>query len=831
VNMRLEGARLDGAVLAAERMTLGEESLTIRGVPDAFTLELVGSVAPDANKALTGLYASGDMLCTQCEAEGFRHITWFLDRPDVMARYRTTLRADPRAYPVLLANGNCVERGALPDGRHFATWEDPFPKPSYLFALVAGNLARVEDRFATMSGREVALHIFVAHDHVDQTAHAMESLKRAMRWDEEVYGREYDLDVYMIVAVRDFNMGAMENKGLNVFNAKYVLARTDTATDTDFQNIEAVVAHEYFHNWSGNRVTCRDWFQLSLKEGFTVFRDQEFSSDVGVRAQKRIQDVQRLWAAQFPEDAGPTAHPVRPDAYEEINNFYTATVYEKGAEVVRMLHTLLGPTKFREATDLYFSRHDGQAVTCDDFLAAMADVSGRDLSVFGRWYGQAGTPVVHAHGSYAPERATYTLTLRQELPPTPGQPVKQPVLIPVRVGLIGGHGQDLRVARADAPDEPARTEHVLELSSAEHTFVFHDVSERPVPSLLRGFSAPVRLISDASTDDLLVRMAHDSDPFGRWDAAQSLGQRVVVAALEQLHGDAPVSASPEFSRAFGQALASDADPALLALSLSLPSEAVLTDQLSAVDPEALHRARVGVERALARTHAETLLARYERLTQRGPYSLSPAAIGERTLRNLCLRYLVLADERRGTALALAQFDAATNMTDMLAALTCLVSTVSDARDHALARFYHRFAREPLVIDKWFNVQATADRDSVLTDVRALLTHPAFEITTPNRAWALIGGFAAQNPGLFHAASGAGYAFLREQVQRIDRFNGQVAARMVAPLTRFGRIEPRRQQRMLAELAQLAATDSLSKDVSEQVNKGLDAAREAGLLHT
>jgi aminopeptidase N len=822
---------IDGASLTSADYVQEDHTLTIARVPDAFSLEIEGTIAPAANKALQGLYASGTSLCTQCEAEGFRNITYFLDRPDVMARYRTTLRADKTAYPVLLSNGNCTERGDLPDGRHYAVWDDPFPKPSYLFALVAGNLARAEDKFVTRSGRSVALHIFVEAGHLDQTAHAMASLKRAMRWDEEVYGREYDLDVYMIVAVRDFNMGAMENKGLNVFNAKYVLARPDTATDLDFHHIEVVVAHEYFHNWSGNRVTCRDWFQLSLKEGFTVFRDQEYASDVGVRAQKRVQDVQRMLAVQFPEDAGPTAHPVRPDAYEEINNFYTATVYDKGAEVVRMLHTLLGPEKFRAATDLYFDRHDGQAVTCDDFLGAMADASGRDLSQFALWYSQAGTPVLRAEGTFDAAQGTYRLTLAQHVPATPGQSEKQPMHIPVRVGLLGRDGKDLLVGRSDAPEDAPRAEHLLELRAEMQTFELTGVTEAPVPSLLRGFSAPVRLHLEEAEGGLLRRMAHDSDAYARWAAAQSLGSRVVGHALNARMAERPDVLDSGFSEAFGDALRSDSDPALVALAITLPSETVLADQREFVDPEALHKARTAVEQALGRAHFGLLRQRYSALASQGPYSMEPAAVGQRALRNVCLRYLVLADATLGTALALTQYHTATNMTDSLAALGCLASVEGSEREAALGHFYARFVHEPLVIDKWFSVQAMADRKDVLADVRQLLLHPAFDLTNPNRARALIDAFANQNPGHFHARSGAGYVFLREQVQAVDRFNGQIAARMVTPLTRFGRVEPGRRALMLAEIELLAATPSLSRDVSEQVNKARQAAQSAGLRHT
>jgi aminopeptidase N len=818
----LEAIALDGRALGAGDYTLDEDSLVLPQVPARFELRIVSRLNPSANRALEGLYLSGGNFCTQCEAEGFRRMTWFLDRPDVMARYRTRIEADKQRYPMLLSNGNLVGREELPSGRHACTWEDPFPKPCYLFALVAGDLACARDRFVTVSGREVALEVYVAKEHLDQTAHCLASLARAMRWDEQAFGREYDLDVYMIVAVRDFNMGAMENKGLNIFNTKYVLARADTATDADFQNVEAVVAHEYFHNWSGNRVTCRDWFQLSLKEGFTVFRDQEFSSSMGSRALKRIQDVQRLLSVQFPEDAGPTAHPVRPDSYVEINNFYTPTVYEKGAEVVRMAQTLLGPEHFRAGTDLYFARHDGQAVTCDDFVRALEDASQRDLSLFRRWYAQAGTPQLRAQGSYDARARTYSLTLSQSTAPTPGQPVKQPLLIPVRMGLLDAHGEDMPLTLAGETAE-GETTRLLVLDKAEATFTFVHVPEAPVPSLLRGFSAPVRLESDASDSGLLLRMARDSDPYCRWEASQTLAQRRLAGVVAQLaRGEVP-KLDPAFAEAFGRALASNSDPDLLSLSLTLPSESILSDRAEVSDPTLIHEARSFLERALANTHHDLLAACYEALGETGAYRLTPEAMGRRSLRNMCLRYLMAASDRGEGSLARLQFDSATNMTDMIAALLCLVNVDGPDRSHTLARFYTRFEGEALVIDKWFSVQASSHRATTLDEVSALMSHPAFNLQNPNRARALIDSFAAGNPYRFHDPRGLGYAFLRSQVARIDGFNGQVAARMVAPLTRFSRIEPRRRALMVRELRSLRALPNLSKDLTEQVDKALQAA--------
>jgi len=822
-HMVLGSVHIDGRALSHDEYSLTPDTLLIPRVPAQFTLEIVGTVNPAANKALEGLYVSGGNFCTQCEAEGFRSITWFLDRPDVMARYTTRIEADQKRYPVLLSNGNLVDRGALADGRHFAVWEDPFLKPCYLFALVAGDLALREDTFTTCTGRNVKLQVYTAQRDLDQTEHCLASLKRAMKWDEDTFGREYDLDIYMIVAVRDFNMGAMENKGLNVFNTKYVLARTDTATDADFLNVEAVVAHEYFHNWSGNRVTCRDWFQLSLKEGFTVFRDQEFSSDVGSRALKRIQDVQRLLAVQFPEDAGPTAHPVRPDAYSEINNFYTATVYEKGSEVVRMMHTLLGKQKFREGCDLYFSRHDGQAVTCDEFVQAQVDASGVDLSQFKLWYSQAGTPVVTARTSYDDTAKTYQLTLAQRIPPTPGQPEKKPAHMPIRMGLLDAEGRDLPL-QLEGESKAGDTTRLLELRSAEQTFTFVGVAARPAASLLRGFSAPVRLESDCTDADLLLRMAHDSDSYCRWDAAQSLSQRRIVRAVEAQQRGQALTLDAPFIEAFGQALLSDAEPPLLAQALALPAESVIADRLENVDPSAVHEARNFIERELAHAHEKLFAQRYEALSPRGKHDMSASAMGQRSLRNVCLRYLTAATDYRDGSRARAQFDGATNMTDMIAALACLVNVEGADRDAALAAFYERFKDEALVVDKWFSVQATSQLPNTLDQVIALMKHPAFQLDNPNRARSLIDSFSSGNPVRFHDESGRGYAFVRERVLEIDRFNGQVSARMVGPLTRFQRYEPGRRALMVGELQRILDQSALSRDLEEQVGKAIQASR-------
>lgn len=822
-HLQLVSASIDGQPLAPEAYQVDGESLTIADVPGSFKLTTVSTLNPSANKALEGLYVSSGNFCTQCEAEGFRRITWSLDRPDVMARYRTRLEADLAHYPVLLSNGNLVDSGELDGGRHYAVWEDPFPKPSYLFALVAGNLVRAEDTFTTRSGRKVDLHVYVQAEDLDQTGHCMASLKRAMRWDEEAFGREYDLDIYMIVAVRDFNMGAMENKGLNIFNTKYVLARADTATDNDFLNVESVVAHEYFHNWSGNRVTCRDWFQLSLKEGFTVYRDQEFSADVGSRALKRIQDVQRLQAAQFPEDAGPTAHPIRPDEYVEINNFYTATVYEKGAEVVRMLHTLLGAEGFRQGSDAYFDRHDGQAVTCEDFVAALEDSSGRDLTQFRRWYAQAGTPTVRAQGSHDAAKKQYTLTLSQRTPATPGQPSKQAMPIPVRLGLLGPEGGDLPLRLAGETSAQGTTR-LLELTDQEQSFTFEDMPQRPTASLLRGFSAPVKLETDSTDKDLLLRMAHDSDPFNRWEASQTLAQRRVFEAMQAGQLGREPRLDQAFIDAFAKALTGDSDPALLAQALALPAETVLADRSTDVDPEAIHAARSAVRRQLAEALEQPLRQRYDSLSDTGPYSLEADAMGRRSLRNLCLSYLMSITPEGDGGLAETQFEQATNMTDQIAAMALLVHVTGPARERALASFYTRYEHEALVVDKWFATQAMSQRPDTLSHIAGLLEHPAFDRQNPNRVRALVDSFASANPLRFHAADGSGYEFLADRVLDVNAFNPQVASRLLTPLCRFARYEKGRRTRMVGQLDRIRASGELSADVLEQVTKALEAAR-------
>ncbi len=823
--LELEAIAIDGQPLAAGEYRVDGDGLTLVRVPDRFELTTRVCIHPSLNTALEGLYLSGPMLCTQCEAEGFRRITYFLDRPDVMARYSTTLVAERARYPVLLSNGNPVETRDLGDGRHLARWEDPFPKPSYLFALVAGDLGLVADRFTTASGREVALHIWCEHENLDQCDHAMRSLKAAMAWDQDRYGREYDLDLYQIVAVSHFNMGAMENKGLNVFNAKFVLARPDTATDQDFLGIEGVIAHEYFHNWTGNRITCRDWFQLSLKEGFTVFRDQEFSADMGadpgaglgLGAVKRINDVRALRARQFAEDGGPMAHPVRPGSYIEINNFYTATVYEKGAELVRMQALLLGPAAFRRATDLYFERHDGQAVTTDDFVRCMEDGGGRDLSQFQLWYAQAGTPVIEVEDHYDPQTRTYDLTLRQSTPPTPGQPDKAPLHIPVALGLLGPGGQDLPLRLADdAAPSPGGTR-VLELRRAQERYRFVEVQARPVPSLLRGFSAPVRLRRDWQDQDLMFLMAHDSDGFNRWDSAQTLAQRLILRLVAEPGGEVPAGFLDSFRRALTDATAG---PALLAEVLTLPAEGYLGDQMTEVDVDGIHAAREALRSGIALGLGAELRAAYEANRETGPFDLSPASMGRRSLKNLCLWYLA-ATGADGLALAQAQYGAADNMTDVMAALRLLVDGGGAAAEEALAGFYSRWSAEPLVLDKWFGIQATSTRLDTLLRVSALLGHPAYDPRNPNRVRSLVGAFCAGNPVRFHAADGGGYRFLAERVLEIDPQNPQIASRLLQSLARWRRYDPARQDLMRGELERVLASPVLSRDSYEVASKCLE----------
>jgi aminopeptidase N len=817
-DLELLSVALDGRKLGPGEFSVDEESLTIPVVPGQFTLEVETAISPKRNTELSGLYLSGSMFCTQCEAEGFRRITYYLDRPDVMARFMTTIVADKAKYPVLLSNGNLIDSGELRDGKHFAKWHDPSLKPAYLFALVAGDLARIEDRFRTMSGREVALQIYVQQHNKDKCGHAMESLKKAMQWDEEQYGREYDLDLFMIVATDDFNMGAMENKGLNIFNSKYVLAKQETATDTDFQGIMGVVGHEYFHNWSGDRVTCRDWFQLSLKEGFTVFRDQQFMEDMSSKGVKRISDVNILRTHQFREDGGPLAHPVRPESYVEINNFYTLTVYNKGAEVIRMMHTLLGPARFRKGTDLYFERHDGQAVTTDDFVKALEDASGVDLAQFKRWYTQAGTPELQVSRSYDAAARTFTLTIKQTCPPTPGQQEKLPFHIPLAVGLLGKDGSDLPLKLAH--EKGGFSSGVLELRKAEETFVFADVPHEPVLSLLRGFSAPVKLKMERSDDELAFLMANDADEFNRWDACQQMAIKTILALVRDLQAGNKLALGSRFVEAFRKTLENTTlDHGFLAVALTLPSETYLAEFMDEIDPTAVHEARRFVVRTLASRMKDDFLELHTTLRDDGPYLLDPASVGKRSLRNVCLGYLAELDTREARLLCVEQFHKGNNMTDAIAALASVVNLDCQERGDLLAEFYEKWKHDPLVMDKWLAIQAGSSLSQTLDNVKALTRHPAFSIKNPNKVRALISAFSA-NAVRFHDAGGAGYVFLADMVLQVDVMNPQIAARLASAFTMWKRYDAPRRGLMKAQLERILATPGLSKDVHEIAAKSL-----------
>jgi len=819
-DLRLLSIALNGTAVSDADYRIEGDKLFLSGVPDSFTLETVTAIEPEKNTALEGLYMSEGMYCTQCEAEGFRRITYFPDRPDVMAIYTTRLEADAERFPVLLSNGNLVESGTLDGGRHFAVWNDPFPKPSYLFAAVAGDLACVRDSFRTMSGRDVELRIYVEHGNEHLTAHTMDSLKRSMKWDEERFGLEYDLDLFMIVAVSHFNMGAMENKGLNIFNSKYVLADPATATDADYERLEGIVAHEYFHNWTGNRVTCRDWFQLSLKEGLTVFRDQEFTSDTHSRGVKRVADARMLRSVQFPEDAGPTAHPVRPESYLEINNFYTVTIYEKGAEVIRMIHELLGAEAFRKGMDLYFERHDGQAVRCEDFVAAMEDASGIDLGQFRLWYSQSGTPELEVDLEHDPEARTARLKVRQILPPTPGQPKKKPMLIPLSMALIGADGQALPLELRGDNSGAAPAARVLPVNAEEQEFVFENVAERPVPSLLRGFSAPVRLRTNRNAADDCFLFRHDDDSFARWDAGQNYLTRAMIAAAEK--GTATQVLGDEFLDAVAEILNDPAiEPAFAAELLTLPGETVLADAMLPADPDAIHAARNVARREIGQRHAKLFRTLYDRLSGAfAPEDMSTGAMGARALKSVALGYLVAGGGEAERALAASQAAVATTMTDSMAALQALNNVACPEREAAMSAFHDRWIDTPLVLDKWFTLSATSALPGTLDTVKGLLEHPKFDIGTPNRVRAVIGAFASGNPIHFHAADGSGYSFVTDQIIRLDALNPQVAARLVTPLTRWKRYDEARQRMMRDCLARIKRHPGLSPDVTELVAKGL-----------
>ena len=834
-SLELVSVSIDGRALDAAEYSVDGMHLTIPDVPDAFALETMVRFDPWKNTKLEGLYATASGLVTQCEAEGFRRITYFIDRPDVMAAYSVTICAPKAGFPRLLANGNLVSSGAgAPagwfranhEGRHWAKWEDPFPKPSYLFAMVAADLDLLEDHFVTRSEKKALLQIYVERGKLDQAGFAMQALKKCMRWDEDVFGLELDLERFMIVAVPDFNAGAMENKGLNIFNTKFILARADTATDCDYFGVDKVIAHEYFHNWTGNRVTCRDWFQLSLKEGLTVYRDQQYSADEYTRPVVRIQEVRDLRSRQFPEDAGPMAHAVRPDSYVEINNFYTATVYDKGAEVVRMYASMLGKEGFRRGMDLYFKRHDGQAVTCDDFRAAMADANETDLTQFGRWYSQAGTPIVECRGEYDGNAETYTLHVKQSCPPTPGQPAKEPFVIPFAVGLVDLDGRDLPVnIESTALFKGARGDNgrtaMLALTHAQQKFVFRQVPENPVPSLLRGFSAPVHLRYDYSDAELTHLMAYDSDAFNRWEAGQTLATRILLAVVEGARTGAAVETPAAFIEAMGRVISDGSkDPAFAAEALQLPSEGYLAECMAVADPEAIHAARLRLTREIATKYRTRFEGAFRHFTVPGPYSPDAAAAGRRALRNAALGYVATIDDGTSRALAFLEFRRAENMTDAMAALTCLSNSAGAERERALAMFYDKWKDEALVVDKWFRVQAMSWLPGTLDRAKALMQHPSFDLRNPNRARALLHSFATDNPLHFHAADGSGYRWIAEQVVALDRLNPQVASRLARAFDRWKKYDAGRQAHARRALESIRSADGLSGNVDEVVDRAL-----------
>jgi len=819
-DLKLRSLAIDGKPLPPGSYDAGPERLTIAQPPNrTFDLEIETVVDPTGNTQLMGLYRAGTTYCTQCEAEGFRRITYFLDRPDVMAVYTTRIEADKREAPVLLANGNLVDHGDIAGtARHFAVWHDPFPKPCYLFAMVGGALARVSDSFTTMSGRNVALHIYVEPGKEERCSYAMDSLKRAMRWDEQAFGREYDLDIFMIVAVSAFNMGAMENKGLNIFNDKYVLVSPASATDTDYARVEGVIAHEYFHNWTGDRITCRDWFQLCLKEGLTVFRDQEFTADQRSRAVARITEVRSLRAHQFVEDAGPLAHPVRPALYHEINNFYTTTVYDKGAEVVRMIKALLGPDLFRRGMDLYFTRHDGQAATVEQFIKCFADASGRDFSQFMRWYTQAGTPEIAVTPHYDAAARTYRLDVAQTIPPTPGQPTKEPMVIPLAIGLVGGNGADLPLTLDGAPLERG----MLTLTRPSESFVLQGIAEPPIPSLNRGFAAPIKLKLPIAADDLRFLAAHDSDPFNRWQAVQSLAMTLLTANVAYVREGAAARGDDGLMAALGAILDDDAlEPAFIALTLTPPSETDIAREIGRdVDPDAIFAARRALGAAIGHGHGAALTRTYERSAVPGPYRPDAASAGRRALRNVCLDLLARTERSEAIARANAQYRAADNMTDRMAALETLSLYDRPERAGALEDFYRRYADDPLIIDKWLSLQAVIPEPATLDRVRRLTAHPAFSMANPNRVRSLIGAFAHANPTQFNRSDGAGYDFVADIVLALDPKNPQVAARLMGAFRSWRSLEPGRRARAEATLRRVAAAPNLSRDVGDIVARTL-----------
>ncbi|GJM07639.1 MAG: aminopeptidase N [marine bacterium B5-7] len=809
-DLALVEVKVNDEALPESAYTLNDIGLLIHDAPDAFNLKITTVINPADNTKLEGLYFADNLFCTQCEPHGFRRITFFLDRPDVLATsFTTTLVADKAMFPVLLANGNQIDQGEAEDDRHFATWHDPHPKPCYLFALVAGTLELLEDSFTTMSGKEVTLRIYVEPGFLGQTAHAMTSLKQSMTWDEQAYGREYDLDIFMIVAVRSFNMGAMENKGLNVFNNVYILADAETATDADYEGIATVVGHEYFHNWSGNRVTCQDWFQLSLKEGFTVFRDQSFTAHISDPTVKRIQDVNVLRSRQFPEDGGPMSHPIRPDAYIEMNNFYTATVYNKGAEVIRMQYHLLGEETFRKGTDQYFSQYDGQAVTCDHFVNCMADVSGIDMTQFKLWYSQSGTPSVTAKHDYDAKKQQFSLTLKQTIPSTAGQTKKQAMHIPISMTLLDAAGNSI----------PAATK-VLSLKDTEQTFTFDGIKEKPVPSLLRGFSAPIKLDANYSDEDLMHLMLHETDGFNRWDAGQQLSSRIIFKLMKE--ADQSKWTVPEsYIHTLKHILCDDnLDKRLKATLLHLPSEIYLAEQMTVIDPDAIHAASNFMCEQLAEAFVSDFNGMYADNQSDSAYVYSNADVARRALKNTCLMYLGCLKNDEAHQLAMSQFESADNMTDSIAALRVLSHMPLALKSAAFDAFYQRWHHHPIVLNKWFALQAGADVPAVLDDIHQLMKHEKFSMKNPNTMRSVVGTFSLQNMAHFHAADGSGYAFLGEQLRQLNHINPLVAARLITPLTQFKRYDDKRQALMRAQLEDLQHIHKLSPDLYEVIEKSL-----------
>jgi len=808
--LRLVSIKMDGVAVDSEKYQRDDKTLTIVDPPSSFILEITTELEPSKNTLLEGLYLSGGNYCTQCEAEGFRKITYYLDRPDVLAKFTTRIEGDKKSCPVMLSNGNCIESGEIDLDRHYVIWHDPFPKPSYLFALVAGQLVSIEDDFSTRSGKDIALKIYVEENNREKCGHAMSSLKKAMRWDEEIFGLEYDLETYMIVAVDDFNMGAMENKGLNIFNSKYVLSTPETATDEDYVGIEGVIGHEYFHNWTGNRITCRDWFQLSLKEGLTVFRDQEFSSDMNSRAVQRIKDIRLLKNFQFREDGGPMAHPVRPESYQEINNFYTVTIYNKGAEVIRMIHTLLGAGLFGKGMDLYIERHDGQAATCDDFVAAMSDASGVALDQFKYWYSQSGTPLLKVKGEWDHNSREYRLTIAQSCPETPGQKEKFPFHIPVSVGLLGAEGEDLVSTK------------VLQVTEKEKTFTFQEINESPVVSFLRGFSAPVRVEPFHSLKEFAFLMKHDSDPVNCWNAANQLASATILNAVDKTIKEGQSKEDNDlYYDAVGHMLTTPVnDPALLTLALQLPEETTLALEMKTIDPDALHNSRQGVKQELASRYQKDFLHLYNKNETNGKYQISSDAMGRRSLKNTSLSFLMSLDPLPDEILDLCtdQYRQASNMTDTIAALRCIVDLDDSIRSELFSDFYDKWQGDSLVMDKWFALQAVSMSRNTLRNVKYLLDNPLFSIENPNKVRSLIGAFCSSNHVRFHDVTGEGYVFLGDMIVKLNPINPQIAARLVAPLINWKRYDQNRQSLMKKQLDRLANQKELSRDVFEIVNK-------------